>query len=159
MKEINLVINGKSTTSIVGDRMTLADYLRDEQGLTGTRLGCEQGVCGACTVIVRKRPVRACLYLAVQADGHEIETIEGLAPSATELSPIQDAFRQGHAVQCGFCTSGMLLTAKALLDENPNPDEETIRDWMHGNICRCVGYQQIIEAVQLAAEQNATETP
>ncbi|MEO6505553.1 MAG: (2Fe-2S)-binding protein [Terrimesophilobacter sp.] len=157
MKEIHVVINGKSTTSIVDDRTSLADYLREENGLTGTRLGCEHGVCGACTVIVRKRPVRACLYLAVQADGEEIDTIEGVAPNASELSTIQTAFRQAHALQCGFCTSGMLLTARALLEEHPDPDEEMIRDWMHGNLCRCTGYQQIVEAVQLAARQHADE--
>ncbi|MEO6827274.1 MAG: (2Fe-2S)-binding protein [Microbacteriaceae bacterium] len=157
MPKIHVVINDKPITSIVEDRTSLADFLREEIGLTGTRLGCEQGVCGACTVIVAQRPVRSCLFLAAQANGERIQTIEGLAPSSSELSELQEAFRQAHGLQCGFCTSGMLLTAHALLAENPDPDEATIRDWMHGNLCRCTGYQQIVEAVRLAAESKRGE--
>lgn len=154
-----LRVNGRAVSEVVDARTSLADLLRERLGLTGTRLGCEHGVCGACTVRVDGRPVRACLMLAVQAEGASVETVEALAPPGAELSPLQQAFRDAHGLQCGFCTSGMLVTAQALLDENPRPDEAAIRDFLHGNLCRCTGYEQVVEAVQLAAERAGEQTP
>ncbi len=151
MKPVNLEVNGIVHEVFVEDRTSLADALREECGLTGTRLGCEHGVCGACTVLVNNRPERSCLVLATQAEGDAIGTIEGLAESPTVLASVQRAFREAHGLQCGFCTSGMLLTAQSLLDHDPDPSPKTIRDWMHGNLCRCTGYDQIVESVQLAA--------
>lgn len=151
MKPVNLDVNGIVHEVFVEDRTSLADALREECGLTGTRLGCEHGVCGACTVLVNNRPERSCLVLATQAEGDAIGTIEGLAESPTVLASVQRAFREAHGLQCGFCTSGMLLTAQSLLDHDPDPSPKTIRDWMHGNLCRCTGYDQIVESVQLAA--------
>lgn len=148
---IRLRVNGEPVSAAVEPRTSLADFVRDQLALSGTNLGCEHGVCGACTVQVEGRPVRSCLMLAAQADGCSVETIEALAPSPDELSPLQEAFRDAHAVQCGFCTPGMLITAAALLKEDPDPSERRIRDYLHGNLCRCTGYQQIVEAVQLAA--------
>lgn len=162
MRQVDLNVNGTVHAVVVDDRVSLADALRDHCGLTGTRLGCEHGVCGACTVLVNDRPARSCLILTVQLEGDEIATIEGLAKSPTELSPVQRAFREAHGLQCGFCTSGMLLTAQSLLDHDPAPSPKTIRDWMHGNLCRCTGFDQIVESVQLAArllqqESESTE--
>ncbi|MFB9163518.1 (2Fe-2S)-binding protein [Arthrobacter psychrochitiniphilus] len=151
MKPVKLEVNGIVHEVFLEDRTSLADALRDDCGLTGTRLGCEHGVCGACTVLVNNRPERSCLVLATQAEGDTIGTIEGLAASPTVLAPVQQAFRQAHGLQCGFCTSGMLLTAQSLLDHDPDPSPAVIRDWMHGNLCRCTGFDQIIESVQLAA--------
>jgi carbon-monoxide dehydrogenase small subunit len=131
--------------------MTLADFLRDELGLTGTHLGCEHGVCGACTILMDGRSVRSCLLLAVQAEGHELLTVEGLeAPDGT-LHPVQEAFSEAHGLQCGFCTPGFLMSVVELLRTHPDPSEEEIRTWLSGNICRCTGYQNIVEAVKLAA--------
>lgn len=151
---IRLRVNGEPVSAAVEPRTSLADFVRDQLALSGTNLGCEHGVCGACTVQVEGRPVRSCLMLAAQADGCSVETIEALAPSPDELSPLQEAFRDAHAVQCGFCTPGMLITAAALLKEDPDPSERRIRDYLHGNLCRCTGYQQIVEAVQLAARSG-----
>lgn len=151
MRQVKLHVNGTVHEAAFDDRVSLADALRDQCGLTGTRLGCEHGVCGACTVLVNNRPARSCLVLTAQVEGDEIATIEGLAESPTDLAPVQRAFREAHGLQCGFCTSGMLLTAKSLLDHDPAPSPETIRDWMHGNLCRCTGFDQIVESVQLAA--------
>jgi carbon-monoxide dehydrogenase small subunit len=124
----------------------LADFLRGPLRLTGTHLGCEHGVCGACTILLDGRSARSCLMLAVQANGHEVLTVEGIAPSADKLHPLQEAFRDNHGLQCGFCTPGMLTTAHALLSEEPNADEERIRSVLSGNLCRCTGYIPIVEA-------------
>ncbi len=148
---VALVVNGQRCVALADARTSLADLLRGPLELTGTNLGCEHGVCGACTVLIDGRPARSCLMLAVAADGCEVMTIEGLAGSSEELTPIQHAFRERHGLQCGFCTPGMLITTRALLEEHPDPDEATIRDYLHGNLCRCTGYQQIVESVQLAA--------
>ncbi|MGE0627144.1 MAG: (2Fe-2S)-binding protein [Hyphomicrobiaceae bacterium] len=142
---IRLNVNGAGHEADVEPRMTLADCLRSKLRLTGTHLACEHGVCGACTVIVDGRAVRACLMLAVQADGAEVTTVEGLA-DGDELSPLQKAFRKHHALQCGFCTPGMLTTLHALLTEEPDAGEERIRDVLSGNLCRCTGYIPIVEA-------------
>tara|TARA_Y100001934_G_scaffold33632_1_gene38094 strand:- start:785 stop:1264 length:480 start_codon:yes stop_codon:yes gene_type:complete len=139
-------VNGESVEVDVEPRLSLADCLRDVLGLTGTHLGCEHGVCGACTVIVDGRAVRSCLTLAVQADGERITTVEGLSPEAG-LSPLQAAFRKHHALQCGFCTPGMVTTAHALLSEEPDADADRVREVLSGNICRCTGYVPIVEAV------------
>jgi len=132
--------------------MSLLDFLRDQMDLTGVHCGCEHGVCGACTVLVDGDAVRSCLMLTVQAEGHRIETIEGEAPTHSELSLIQDAFWEKHGLQCGFCTPGMILTARALLNRNSNPDRSEIREAISGNLCRCTGYLQIIESIELAAQ-------
>ena len=143
---IHLRVNGSAATMTVELRTTLADALRDELRLTGTHLGCEHGVCGACTVIVDGDAVRACLMLAVQAEGREVMTVEGLGDAA-HLGPLQRAFRKNHALQCGFCTPGILTTAHALLTEEPDADEDRIRDVISGNLCRCTGYLPIIAAI------------
>ena len=148
-----LTINGQTHTADVEPRMTLLDCLRDELGLTGAHAGCEHGVCGACTVLIDGIAVRSCLMFAVQADGYAITTIEGLAPSPGELSLLQDAFCETHAMQCGYCTPAMILAAHALLADNPSPTREDIVDAISANICRCTGYAQIVEAVALAAER------
>ncbi|MFM2443769.1 MAG: hypothetical protein RJB09_955 [Pseudomonadota bacterium] len=144
--KIELEVNGKQVSAEVEARTTLADCLRYELGLTGTHLGCEHGVCGACTVIVNGAAVRSCLMLAVQADGEKVTTVEGLSNDAA-LTPLQASFRKHHALQCGFCTPGMVTTAHALLTHEPNCDEERIRDVLSGNLCRCTGYISIVEAV------------
>lgn len=150
-KEINVTINGQVYIRTVDVAMTLAEFLRDELGLTGTKIGCNEGECGACTVIYNGRPVSSCLVLAAETDGGNVLTIEGL--SGDELHPLQQAFLDVGAVQCGFCTPGMILSAKAILDQNPNPTEEYVRKNMEGNICRCTGYNRILEAILLAAER------
>jgi carbon-monoxide dehydrogenase small subunit len=148
---ISLTVNNESQRGLADDRMLLADFIRHELHLTGTHVGCEHGVCGACTVVVNGELVRSCLMFAVQAEGATIETVEGLATSSTTLHPLQTAFREHHALQCAFCTSGFLLTAKALLESNPDPSDGEIREALSGNICRCTGYAGIIEAVKSAA--------
>ena len=150
-----LNVNGSDRQIDVEPRMTLLDALRDECRLTGTHAGCEHGICGACTVLVDGEAVRSCLMFAVQADGLAITTIEGVAPAPGELSIVQDAFCETHGMQCGFCTPGMVLTAQALLKANPNPTREDIVSAISANICRCTGYGQIVEAIQLAAERLA----
>ncbi|HVX79079.1 MAG TPA: (2Fe-2S)-binding protein [Bradyrhizobium sp.] len=155
---VTLTINGVKKTLNASSRMTLADALRDIARLTGTHVGCEHGVCGACTVIVDGVAVRSCLMLAVQAAGSEIMTVEGLAHSG-ELSALQASFRRHHAVQCGFCTPGILTTMHALLKEEPDADEERIRDVLAGNICRCTGYVQIVEAVMDARASYSRSGP
>ncbi len=152
--EIKFTINGRSHVGEAPPRMTLVDYLRDELNLTGTHAGCEHGVCGACTIRFDGEPVRACLMFAVQADGHDVSTVEGLVNEDGSLSVLQDSFWETHAMQCGYCTPGMLMTASALLDENPGPSTEEIRDAISGNLCRCTGYQQIVEAIELAAKRT-----
>ena len=145
-------VNGKQVSVEVEPRMTLVDCLRHELRLTGTHVGCEHGVCGACTILFNGEPVRSCLLFAVQANGAELKTVEGIAPNATELHPLQEKFWELHGLQCGFCTPGILLTAEALLKEIPNPSELEIREWLSGNLCRCTGYQNIVSAIQEAAK-------
>jgi carbon-monoxide dehydrogenase small subunit len=145
-KEITLKVNGNDYKMTVDTRMTLIEAIRDEIGLTGTKEGCSVGECGTCTVLMDGKPIYSCIMLAVEAEGKEILTIEGLADS-DGLHPIQKSFIDHGAVQCGFCTPGMILTAKALLDENPNPTEEDVRKAISGNLCRCTGYSKIIEAI------------
>ncbi|HLN87666.1 MAG TPA: (2Fe-2S)-binding protein [Candidatus Limnocylindrales bacterium] len=149
---VRLTINGREYSSEVEPRKLLTDFLRDDLGLTGTHVGCEHGVCGACTILFNGEPVRSCLLFAVQANGATIKTIEGLAPNATALHPLQEQFWELHGLQCGFCTPGILLTAEALLKEVPNPSEDEIRQWISGNICRCTGYLNIISAIKEAAK-------
>jgi carbon-monoxide dehydrogenase small subunit len=150
---VKVTVNGREREREVEPRLLLSDFLRHELDLTGTHVGCEHGVCGACTVLLDGEPVRSCLLLAVQADGHELTTVEGLA-DGDELHPLQQAFRDAHGLQCGFCTAGILLTLVPFLDAHPDPDEETIRHALSGNICRCTGYQHIVDAVKLAAERR-----
>ena len=146
-------------TKEVPVRITLADFIRYELGLTGTHLGCEHGVCGACTVLLDGRSARSCLMLAVQADGHEILTVEGIAPVADKLHPVQQAFRDNHGLQCGFCTPGMLTTLPELLRDNPDPTEEEVRIAISGNLCRCTGYQGIVLAALDAAKRMKAAQP
>ena len=153
--KVALSINGASHSANVEPRKTLLDCLRDDFGLTGSHAGCEHGVCGACTVLLDGEPARSCLMFAVQADGYEITTIEGIAPAPGELSVIQDAFCEMHGLQCGYCTPGMVLTATALLRDNPQPTRKDIVEAISGNICRCTGYGQIVEAIALAAQRLA----
>ena len=152
---VELKVNGEIRHADVETRKTLLDCLRDDLHLTGTHAGCEHGVCGACTVLLDDAPARACLMFAVQADGYEITTVEGLAPAPGELSVLQDAFCETHGMQCGYCTPGMLMSAQALLIKNRNPTRDDIVDAISGNICRCTGYGQIVEAVALAAQRLA----
>ena len=152
--EITLNVNGRARTVTVPPRMTLVDCLRDVLRLTGTHVGCEHGICGACSVMFDGEPVRSCLMFAVQADGHAITTVEGLADEDGEISDLQDSFWECHAMQCGYCTPGMLVASQALLAENPNPDDGDIREAISGNLCRCTGYQQIVEAVKLTAQRR-----
>jgi aerobic-type carbon monoxide dehydrogenase small subunit (CoxS/CutS family) len=154
-RRITLNVNGKPHTADVETRVHLADFLRQSLGLTGTHLGCEHGVCGACTIIVDGRAVRSCLLLAVQADGAEIETVEGLG-STEALSPLQKAFSAHHGLQCGFCTPGMLMSLEAFLRDNPQPTAAEIREAISGNICRCTGYQGIVEAALAAAAERGS---
>ncbi len=148
---IELTVNDEARRATVEPRKTLADVLREDLRLTGTHLGCEHGVCGACTVILDGRAVRSCLVFAVQARGAEVTTVEGLAPDG-ELTPVQGAFEAEHGLQCGFCTPGFVVSATALLDRNPNPSDDEIREGLSGNLCRCTGYQGILRAVRVAAE-------
>ena len=147
-----LTVNGEPVERDVDPRRSLSDFLREDLGLTGTHVGCEHGVCGACTVLVNGESARACLLLAVQCEGAAITTIEGLTP-AEGLSPLQEAFRACHGLQCGFCTPGMLTTLTAFLRENPNPTEDQVRDAISGNLCRCTGYANIVEAALAAAKR------
>lgn len=150
--DIALTVNNVQYQRSIEPRMLLSDFLRHELGLTGTHVGCEHGVCGACSVLFDGQPIRSCLMFAVQANGHEIISIEGLG-TPENLHPLQESFMEAHALQCGFCTPGFILTLIPFLEENPNPDESEIRQIISGNICRCTGYQNIVEAVKLAAEK------
>jgi len=150
---ISVTVNGHRYQQQVPVRMLLSDFLRHELHLTGTHVGCEHGVCGCCTVLLSGEAVRSCLMLAVQADGMVLTTIEGMAGINSELHPIQQAFKEKHGLQCGFCTPGIIMTVHAMLHEHPNPSEEEIRHELSGNLCRCTGYQNIVEAVKLAAER------
>mgnify|MGYP000570738879 FL=1 len=146
-QRIQLSVNGTPTEAVVEARLTLADFLRERCGLTGTHLGCEHGVCGACTVLLNGAAVRSCLVFAVQADGMEVDTVEGVAAADGELSPVQAAMRDCHGLQCGFCTPGFVMSITALLRDNPDPTDEQIREGLSGNVCRCTGYQGIVNAV------------
>jgi carbon-monoxide dehydrogenase small subunit len=151
-RAISLTVNGKRYSGQAEPRKLLADFLREDLGLTGTHLGCEHGVCGACTILMDDVTVRSCLLFAVQADGAELITVEGLA-KGDQLHPIQEAYWDAHGLQCGFCTPGFLITTLAFLRENSSPSETEIREALAGNLCRCTGYQNIVKAVQLAAER------
>lgn len=153
---IQVNVNGTQYGAEVEPRLLLSDFLRHKLGLTGTHVGCEQGVCGACTILFNGAAVRSCLMLAVQADGNAIQTVEGLG-TPDKLHPIQEAFHEAHGLQCGFCTPGFLMTLLPFLEENPNPTEEEIRLAISGNLCRCTGYQHIVDAVLIAAKRLATE--
>ena len=153
--QIHLVVNGAERRGRVEARRTLADFLREDCALTGTHLGCEHGVCGACTVILDGETVRSCLMFAVQADGAEITTVEGLSDPDGALSTVQDAFREEHGLQCGFCTPGFVVTVTQLLEENPDPTDAEIREGISGNLCRCTGYQGIVRAVRRASQAGA----
>jgi carbon-monoxide dehydrogenase small subunit len=156
-KLISLTVNGSPREIAVQPNRTLLDVLRYDLGLTGTKRGCNIGDCGACTVLLDGLPVFSCLVLAMEADGHEVQTIEGVS-DGPELHPIQQAFVEQGAIQCGFCTPGMVLNAQALLNGNPDPSEAEIRRALSGNLCRCTGYQKIVEAVQVAAKQMSAST-
>jgi len=151
-REITVTVNGQARTREVETRLNLADFLRHELEMTGTHVGCEHGVCGACTVLVDGAAVRSCLMLAVQADGHELTSVEGLAAADGALHPVQEAFWKNHGLQCGFCTPGMLISVAALLQDNPDPSEREVREAISGNICRCTGYQPIVAAALEAAK-------
>ena len=155
-RRMTVTVNGEQRTVDVEPRLLLAHLLRQGLGLTGTHVGCDTTSCGACTVLFDGRPVKSCTMLAVQADGHDVETVEGMA-SASELHPIQEGFKEEHGLQCGYCTPGMMLAAKALLARTPNPTEDDVRWGLSGNLCRCTGYQNIVKAVLWAAEKMQTE--
>jgi carbon-monoxide dehydrogenase small subunit len=151
LHEVAIEVNGKRREARVPARLSLVDWLREELRLTGTHVGCEHGICGACSVMLDGEPVRSCLLYTVQANGHKVTTVEGLARADGSMSALQDAFCETHGLQCGYCTPGMLIAAQGLLNSNPDPTEEQIRDAIGGNLCRCTGYQQIVEAVRIAA--------
>ena len=157
LHRVKVIVNGRTYEREVEARLLLSDFLRHDLGLTGTHVGCEHGVCGACTILLDGDPVRSCLILAVQADGRELMTVEGLAPAPGELHPLQQAFWECHGLQCGFCTPGFLMTLVPFLEENPRPTEHEIRHAISGNLCRCTGYQHIVDSVQLAAERARVE--
>jgi len=153
LHSVKVTVNGRQFEREVEARTLLSDFLRHELRLTGTHVGCEHGVCGACTVLLDGEPVRACLVFAVQVDGHEIRTVEGLAEADDRLHPLQEAFWDSHGLQCGFCTAGILMTLVPFLERNPEPSEEEIRHALSGNLCRCTGYQHIVDAVLLASQR------
>lgn len=153
---LSVFINGKHFQHEVEPRLLLVDYLRQVAGLTGTHVGCEHGVCGACTLLFDGKPMRSCLMFAVQADGHELMTVEGLTEDEKELHPLQQAFWEAHGLQCGFCTPGILMTLLPYLQANPKPNDVEIRKAISGNLCRCTGYQHIVDAAMLAAEKMHT---
>jgi len=149
--EVTVTINGEAHTADVEPRRLLVHFIRDDVGLTGTNIGCDTSSCGACTIHMNGEAVKSCTVLAVQADGQELTTIEGLAPSADELHPMQQAFHECHALQCGYCTPGMVMASVSLLDEVPDPTEAQVREGLEGNLCRCTGYHNIVKAVLSAA--------
>ena len=152
VRRVTINVNGEPRTADIEPRLLLADLLRQGLQLTGTHKGCDTTNCGACTVLFDGRPIKSCTMLAAQAEGHDVQTVEGLG-TASELDPIQEGFKQEHGLQCGFCTPGMMMSAKALLERNPNPTEDEIRWALSGNLCRCTGYQHIVKAVLWAAEK------
>jgi 2-furoyl-CoA dehydrogenase 2Fe-2S iron sulfur subunit len=154
---VRFMLNGNPCTGEAEPRMLLTDFLRHQMGMTGTHVGCEHGVCGACTVDIDGKPARACLTLAVQIEGCELRTVESLAPSADRLGILQAAFKRNHALQCGFCTSGILMSLDCFLRENPRPDEAAIRDLLTGHLCRCTGYTPIVRAALEAAAEMASD--
>lgn len=151
MLPVTVTVNGQEISRHVEPRMLLSDFIRHELKLTGTHVGCEHGVCGACTILLEGQAVRSCLLFAVQANGCQITTVEGLSPDGEALHPIQEAFWEAHGLQCGFCTAGIMMTLLPFLEENPDPDEQEIRAAISGNLCRCTGYQHIVDAVKIAA--------
>ena len=151
--DISISVNGKTHRRTVESRLLLSDFIRHDLLLAGTHVGCEHGVCGACTILLDGLPVRSCLLLAVQANGHEISTVEGLAAPDDTFSPLQQAMHDHHGLQCGYCTPGILMTMTAFLNENPSPDEDEIREALSGNLCRCTGYQHIVDAAMAAASK------
>jgi len=157
--DVAVTVNGTLYRRSVESRVLLSDFLRHDLLLAGTHVGCEHGVCGACTVVFDGVAVRSCLMFAAQADGHAITTVEGLAPDPDHLHPLQEAMRDCHGLQCGYCTPGVLMTMKTFLDETPAPDEGQIREALSGNLCRCTGYQNIVDAVMLAAERLRGRSP
>jgi aerobic-type carbon monoxide dehydrogenase small subunit (CoxS/CutS family) len=157
--DIALTVNGTAYRGSVESRMLLSDFLRHDLRLAGTHVGCEHGVCGACTVLLDGTPVRSCLMLAVQADGHALATVEGLAPDPERLHPIQQAMHDHHGLQCGYCTPGILMTMTAFLKENPAPSEDEVREALSGNLCRCTGYQNIVDAMLAAAQAMRALAP
>ena len=154
--QVEMTVNGRRRAGVAEPRVTLADFLRENCGLTGTHLGCEHGACGACTVLLDGQAVRSCLIFAVQVDGQDVTTVEGIASPDGELSPVQAALKACHGLQCGFCTPGFVTSITALLRDNPNPTDHEIREGLSGNFCRCTGYQGIVNAVHHAAE-SATQ--
>jgi aerobic carbon-monoxide dehydrogenase small subunit len=158
-RAISVTVNGRLYEANVQPRLLLSDFLRHELGLTGTHVGCEHGVCGACTVLLDGRAVRSCLMFAVQAAGHQVTTVEALAPAEDQLHPLQQAFWEKHGLQCGFCTPGFLMTLVPFLEEIPDPTEEQVREAISGNLCRCTGYQNIVAAVMLAARRMRGAEP
>lgn len=153
---ITVTVNGTAYQRTVEPRMLLSDFLRHELGLTGTHVGCEHGVCGTCTILLDGESIRSCLMFAVQAEGHELRTVEGLG-TIEAMHPLQVAFQEAHGLQCGFCTPGFLMTLIPFLEQNPSPTDEEIREAISGNLCRCTGYQKIVESVKLAAQKPATK--
>jgi carbon-monoxide dehydrogenase small subunit len=165
--KVTVTVNGTSYEREVEPRLLLSDFIRQDLGLTGTHVGCEHGVCGACTILMDGEAVRSCLIFAVQVDGHELTTVEGLTPQSTrdlgpgtrdQLHPLQAAFKEKHGLQCGFCTPGILMSMIPFLRDHPDPTEQEIREGLSGNLCRCTGYQNIVEAVQLAAKTAANDS-
>lgn len=154
---IQVTINGKTHEHEVEPRLLLSDFLRHEMGLTGTHVGCEQGVCGSCTILFDGEPIRSCLLLAVQSNGHDLQTVESLG-TPDNMHPIQQAFQDAHGLQCGFCTPGFLMTLVPFLQSNPDPTEGEIKEALSGNLCRCTGYQHIVDAVKLAADRMQVDT-
>jgi carbon-monoxide dehydrogenase small subunit len=152
---VRVILNGELYERSVEPRLLLSDFIRHEIGLTGTHVGCEHGVCGACTILFDGEATRSCLMFAVQADGHSLMTVEGLSNDPNNMNPLQQAFREAHGLQCGFCTPGFLMTITAFLKENPRPNEDEIRHAISGNLCRCTGYQNIVQAVILASAGSA----
>jgi carbon-monoxide dehydrogenase small subunit len=155
---VSMIVNGEARSAVVETRRTLAEFLREDCSLTGTHLACEHGVCGACTVLVDGRAVRSCLLFAVQLNGADITTVEGLSPADGTLNPVQEAFAACHGLQCGFCTPGFVVSVTAFLADNPAPSDEEIIDGLSGNLCRCTGYQGIVKAVHAAASNRAEVT-
>ena len=155
---VTITVNGDASRREIEPRLLLSDFLRHELGLTGTHVGCEHGVCGACTILFDGQPMRSCLIFAVQADGHAIMTVEGLAKPGGELHPIQEAFHRNHGLQCGYCTPGMIMAAASYLKENPSPTEEEVRESLEGNLCRCTGYHNIVKSILDAASQMSGAT-
>jgi len=153
LHQVTVTVNGRPYRRTVEGRMLLSDFIRHELLLAGTHVGCEHGVCGACTILYDGLPVRSCLMLAPQADGHEIMTVEGLAPGPKDLHPLQEAMHECHGLQCGYCTPGILMTMKVFLEEHPSPTENDVREALSGNLCRCTGYQHIVDAVLRAAQK------